>query len=657
MGKKSVNIDMKKKTAEVDSKKKSAAIDAKKKAADASTKKKSADVSGKKKTAAAPIGPLTERSKVPAAATWDVSCIYADEKAWRQDCAALKELLPRLAALQGSLGEAEKVKEALDLQCEAGRILDKAYAYAGLQHDTDTTAAPLQKMKGEAEALLAAFGEAAAFIEPELLALGAEKIETFFAAEPGLAEYRHYLENLLRLANHVLSAQEEALFAMGQLSRTAAADAFRSLTNADLTFPAAKDSKGNAVQVSNGNYSLLQTNGDRALRRTAFRSLHETYHKFRHTLAATLNGSARTAAYFAKAHRYPDTLTGCLAGDNIPTSLYDGLIAACHEHLEPLHEYCKLKKKALGCKTLHVYDLYAPLAGGKGGEGFALSYEKACALVEEALAPLGEEYCRILHEGLTSRWLDVYENRGKRSGAYSWSVYGVHPYVLLNYHPGYNSISTIAHEMGHALHSWFSTRSQSYINSEYTIFCAEIASTCNEILLLEHCLKKADAKQRLFLLNQYLEAVRTTVYRQTLFAEFERHIHGSVNSGRSLTAQELEDHWLELNRVYYGPALKVDEELRSEWSRIPHFYTPFYVYKYATGYAAASAFAGAILKKEEGAAERYLGFLRAGGSDYSLAILQKAGVDLTTAAPVTVTLQNFAAKTEELARLLGAKKG
>ncbi len=602
-------------------------------------------------------GAQLSRSQLPEAATWDVSHIYQDEAAWQADCAACKELLPKLAALKGSLADPAQTLAALELQFDLGRKLDRLYAYAGLQHDADTTAAHYQGLKGQAEALVAAFAEASSFIEPELLALGSAQVEAMFQAQPRLEEYRHYVANLLRLANHVLSAKEEALFAMGHLSRCSAADAFRSLTNADLAFPPAVDRKGRQVAVSNGNYSLLQASGDRSLRKSSFQALHNTYHSYRHTLAATLNGSAQTAYYFARSHNYPDTLNSCLAEDNIPASLYQGLIATCHEHLQPLHRYCRLKKRALGCKTLHPYDLYAPLVAPAVGDSYACSFEQACALVEEALAPLGEDYVRTLHQGLTSRWVDVYENAGKRSGAYSWGVYGVHPYVLLNYHPGYNSISTIAHEMGHAMHSYYSCRSQNYVNSQYTIFCAEIASTCNEILLLEHCLGQAGPQQRLYLLNQYLEAVRTTVYRQTLFAEFEAHIHGRISQGQALLAQELEAYWLELNQLYYGRHLKVDQELCSEWSRIPHFYTPFYVYKYATGYAAATAFATAILAEEEGAVERYLGFLQAGGSDYSLAILQKAGVDLTTPAPVATTLAKFAAKVEELAQLLAAAKG
>ena len=311
----------------------------------------------------------------------------------------------------------------------------------------------------------------------------------------------------------------------------------------------------------------------------------------------------------------------------------------------------ELKKDVLGYDELHPYDIYVPLSNA--GDSFACDFEVACEKITEALAPLGEKYLTTLKKGFSEGWIDIYENKGKRSGAYSWGVYGVHPFVLLNYQKRYNSISTIAHEMGHALHSYFSSSAQTYINADYTIFCAEVASTTNEILLLEHTLKHASDEQKIYLLNQFLEAVRTTVYRQVQFAEFEKFIHSEISAGRTLQAEKLENYWLDSNKRYYGEALTVDKELASEWSRIPHFYTPFYVYKYATGYSAATAFAASILKGEEGAVEKYLGFLHAGGSDYSLNILKNAGVDLNTPQPVTVTLQKFAEKVAELKKLLG----
>lgn len=596
-------------------------------------------------------GSSVERSAIPAACKWHVQDIYADEAAWRAACDEYKAKLPQLKAMQGTLVTGSAVLAALRLQDALAQLLDKIYAYARLQQDADNTDQHLQALSGEAEGLAASFSNANSFIEPEMLGLGREALEAMLQEEAGLDEYRFYIQNLLRQSAHILSAEKEAVFAQSHLATGTAAAAFRALVSADMQFPEIVDGNGNKASVSEGNYILNMTSPDRELRKNSFRTLMGTYHKYRNTLATTLTGSARTAYFFANVHNYKDTLEAALSEDNIPTSLYDGLIQTVHDNFAPLHEYIQLKKDVLGVSEFHPYDLYMPLS--QAGDSFACSFPEACARVEQALAPLGEEYVSTLHKGLTEGWIDVYENKGKRSGAYSWGVYGVHPFVLLNYQQRYNSISTIAHEMGHAMHSYFSSRAQTYINSEYTIFCAEVASTTNESLLLEYTLQHATDEQKIYLLNQFLEAVRTTVYRQVQFAEFEKYIHGEITAGRSLQAEKLEAWWLQSNKDYYGSALTVDEELASEWSRIPHFYTPFYVYKYATGYSAATAFASAILSGGEGAVQKYLGFLHAGGSDYSLNILKNAGVDLNTPQPVTVTLQKFAAKLAELKALLG----
>lgn len=596
-------------------------------------------------------GSNVAREQIPTACKWHISDIYAGENDWQAACEEYKSKLPQLQAMQGQLNTAAAVCAALKLQEELAKLLDKIYAYARLQQDADNTDQKLQALAGEAEGMAAAFSNANAFVEPEMLALGKEKLLQMLDEEPALAEYRFYIENMVRLSDHVLSADKEAVFAQSHLATGTAAAAFRALVSADMQFPEITDGQGNKANVSEGCYLLNMTSPDRVLRKNSFTGLMNTYHQYRNTLAATLTGSARTGYFYATVHNYKDTLEAALAEDNIPSSLYDGLIDTVHDNFAPLHEYIQLKKDVLGVDEFHYYDMYMPIS--TAGDSFACSFPEACAKVEEALAPLGKEYLTALHKGMTEGWIDVYENKGKRSGAYSWGVYGVHPFVLLNYQARYNSISTIAHEMGHAMHSYFSSQAQSYVNSEYTIFCAEVASTTNENLLLEHTLKHATAEQKIYLLNQFLEAVRTTVYRQVQFAEFERYIHGEITAGRSLQAEKLEEYWLQSNRDYYGPALTVDKELASEWSRIPHFYTPFYVYKYATGYSAATAFASAILSGEAGAVEKYLGFLHAGGSDYSLNILKNAGVDLKTPQPVTVTLQKFAAKLKELKALLG----
>lgn len=597
-------------------------------------------------------GSNVNRSDIPNTYKWHVNDIYADEAAWSEACTAFKKQLPTLKAMHGTLTNAANLAKALKLQDELSQMLEKIYAYARLQQDADNTDQHLQALAGEAEGLAAAFSSANAFLEPEMLALGNEKVETMLQSDPALAEYKFYITNLLRISSHILSADKEALFAESRLALSSSATSFRSLVSADMKFPAIVDGEGKETSVSEGNYLLNMTSADRTLRKNSFCGLMGTYHQYRNTLASTLTGNARAAYFNAKVHNYTDTLEAALNEDNIPTSLYEGLIQTVHDNFAPLHEYMQLKKDVLGYDELHPYDIYMPLAKN-AADSFACTFPEACARVEAALAPLGEEYVKTLHKGLTEGWIDTYENKGKRSGAYSWGVYGVHPFVLLNYQPRYNSISTIAHEMGHALHSYYSSQSQTYINADYTIFCAEVASTTNENLLSEHTLKQATDEQKIYLLNQFLEAVRTTVYRQVQFAEFEKFIHSEITAGRSLQAEKLENYWLEINRQYYGPALTVDEELASEWSRIPHFYTPFYVYKYATGYSAATAFSSAILSEGQEAVDKYLGFLHAGGSDYSLNILKNAGVDLTTPQPVTVTLQKFANKLQELKALLG----
>lgn len=594
-------------------------------------------------------GSNVARKDINDAYKWKIDDLYAAKEDWQDAAQNLKTQLTAFKNLQGQLGDAAKLLQALQEQAKLSEEISKIYAYARLQLDADNTDQSLQAMAGEAESLLSDFNNAVSFVEPEIIAQPQDFIKKCLA-DPAFAEFKFYLANLLRLAPHVLPAEQEALLSQAGLAMSAPAAIFRSLVSADMEFPPITDGEGNPATVSEGNYLLNMTSPDRTLRQNSFRTLMGTYHNYRNTLANTLTGQCRVSRFYATAHKYTDTLTASLAEENIPTELYHNLIATVHENLQPLHEYMELKKAALKLDELHPYDIYMPLSAA--GESFACTFEEACARVTEALAPLGEDYIATLKQAFKSRWIDIYENKGKRSGAYSWGIYGVHPYVLLNYQPRYNSISTIAHEMGHAMHSYLANQAQTYVNSDYSIFCAEVASTTNEILLLEHTLAHATDEQKIYLINQFLEAVRTTVYRQVQFAEFELYTHGEINAGRSLQAENLENYWLESNKTYYGPALSTDKELASEWSRIPHFYTPFYVYKYATGYSAATAFAEAILSGKENAVEKYLGFLKAGGSDYSLNILKNAGVDLTTPQPVAVTLQKFAQKVQELKALL-----
>ena len=558
-------------------------------------------------------GSLVSRSSIDSRFQWNINDIYPDQESWKTASQQFKKDVDAFSQYKGQLHDCQTLKTVLREQEKLSIIISKLYAYARLQQDTDNANQQFQALVGEAEALAAAFSNAVSFVEPELLLLSQEKLNDLLS-DSDFSDYRFYLNNLLRLSKHVLPKELD-------------------------------------VTVSEGNYLLNMTSNDRLLRRNSFKGLMTTYHKYRNTLANTLSSNCRVSAFYATAHKYHDTLEACLSEDNIPPSLYDGLIETVHENLKPLHEYIALKKEILGLDEFHAYDIYQPISNA--ADSFACDFDEAKVKVTAALSPLGYDYQAALQEGFDKQWIDIYENKGKRSGAYSWGIYGVHPYVLLNYQPRYNSISTLAHEMGHALHSYFSNKSQTYINSDYSIFCAEVASTTNEILLLEHTLKTASPEQKIYLLNQFLEAVRTTVYRQVQFAEFEKFIHNEINEGRTLQAAMLETYWLDSNKRYYGPALTVDAELASEWSRIPHFYTPFYVYKYATGYSAATAFASAILENKPKAVEKYLHFLASGGSDYSLNLLKTAGVDLSTPLPVTVTLHKFAEKLQELKTLLG----
>lgn len=595
-------------------------------------------------------GSQVSRSSINNEFQWKIDDIYPDAAAWHNACDDFKKSIPIFNKYRGQLSDKITLKAALSMQTQLSVTIGKIYAYARLQQDTDNGDQKFQALVGEAETLAAAWGNALSFLEPEILALPQKNLNELLTSKD-FQEYHFYLQNLLRLAAHVLPKEQEELLSLSQLATSGPAAIFRSLVSADMQFPLVKNSAGQEVPVSEGNYLLNMTSSDRTLRSNSFKGLLNTYYQYRNTLANTLSSNCRVSNFYAVTHKYSDTLESCLSEDNIPTSLYDGLIDTIHANLGALHEYIALKKEILALEEFHAYDIYQPISNA--ADSFACTFSEAQIKVKAALAPLGNDYLTALQKGFDNRWIDIYENKGKRSGAYSWGIYGVHPYVLLNYQQRYNSISTLAHEMGHALHSYFSNKKQTYINSDYSIFCAEVASTTNEILLLEHTLATATPEQKIYLLNQFLEAVRTTVYRQVQFAEFEKFIHNEISNGRTLQAEKLEAYWLDSNKRYYGPALTVDPELASEWSRIPHFYTPFYVYKYATGYSAATAFAAAILEQQPQAVEKYLHFLSSGGSDYSLNILKNAGVDLTTPQPVTVTLHKFSEKLAELKKLLG----
>ncbi|HMM22993.1 MAG TPA: oligoendopeptidase F [Selenomonadales bacterium] len=603
-------------------------------------------------TQAAPGGThVPEREEIPAEFQWKLGDIYSTDAEWQADYDKLNGLLPKVSRYTGKLAQsAQNLAECLKLRDEIGVIGGKLYGYARMHKDENTASAKYQALTGKVEALLAEAGAATAFIEPEILAIPGDKLAKFRQQEAGLKDYSFYFENLARQKQHVLSPAEEAILSRSSEATQTAENVFNMLAHADMRFPEVTDENGKKVQLSEGRYRSLIMSPDRRVREEAFEALFATYNQYRNTFAATLGGSVKKNVFYAKTRKYNSVLESALETDNVPLDVYDNLIATVHNNLDPLHRYVALKKKALGLSDIHMYDLYTPII-----RDVELTYEypEALKTIRQALAPLGPEYATILDKGFSSGWIDVYENKGKQTGAYSWGVYGVHPFVLLNFHNRYDDVSTIAHEMGHAIHSYYSHANQPYPTSGYTTFCAEVASTTNEILLIDHMLKTTtDKKQRLYLLNQYLESVRATVYRQTMFAEFEKIIYEKAEAGETLTADMLDELWHDLNVKYYGSEIVVDKDIDVEWARIPHFYWDFYVYQYVTGYSAATALADQIQKEGQPAQQRYIGFLKSGGSDYSLNILKRAGVDMSSPQPVEITLKKFSSLLDELEKLI-----
>ena len=581
---------------------------------------------------------------------WKLSDMYASDELWQSDFDNLKHTLSTVSQYKGSLTtSAENVADCFQLRDQIGITAGKLYAFARMHRDENSANSKYQAMTGKVESLLAEAGAATAFVEPELLALPDEKLNAF-RRHPRLAQYSFYFENLLRQKKHILSPAEEELLSRASEVTQASQNTFTMLARADMKFPQTIDESGNQVQLSEGRYRSFIMSPDRKVRQQAFQGLFNTYGQFRNTFAATLSGNVKQTMFYAKARKYDSALAAALESDNVPTEVYDNLIATVSNNLAPLHRYVALKKKFLNLTDIHMYDLYAPLGGDTK---LTIPYSEALELVKTGLKPLGDDYAANLQTGLTSGWIDVYENQGKQSGAYSWGTYGSHPFVLLNYNNRYDDVSTLAHEMGHALHSHYSHTTQPYSTSSYTIFTAEVASTTNEVLLMDYMLNKTtDKRQRLYLLNQQIEAIRATVYRQTLFAEFEKIIYSKAESGESITADMLESIWHDLNVKYYGTDIVVDKEIDIEWARIPHFYRSFYVYQYVTGYSAATALATQILTEGIPAQERYLSFLKSGGSDYSLEILKRAGVDMSSPAPIEITLRKFSDLLDELEKVL-----
>lgn len=581
---------------------------------------------------------LKDRSEIDSQYKWDLTRLYKDDAAWEQDLAGLSRQVQTVAAFAGHLKEAKTIREYLDASVALSRTLSNLYCYASMRRSEDTRAEAAQSMYARISAAYAGAVAALSFAEPEILALPEETLQEI-QKDDCLQEYRFVLENLVRQKPHALSAPEEKLLASLSEVMGAPADIADSLQDADLTFDSVKDSAGEEHEVTGSNYILLQTSSDRTLRENAFRSFYKTYRNHINTFAATYAGAVKAATAEAAARHYESSRAMSMAGENIPVEVYDNLVASVRAHLPLMYRYVKLRKRLLGIQELHYYDVYAPLTGESTAR---YTYDQAKQMVLDAVAPLGEEYCTEVRRGFAQRWVDVYPNKGKSGGAYSTGTYDSEPYIMTNFTGTLDSVSTLAHEMGHSMHSLLSRRTQPAQYADYTLFVAEVASTVNENLMIEQLLKTEQRPDtRLFLLNQYLENFKGTVFRQTMFAEFEREAHAMRERGEALSPAALNQLYGNLVRDYFGPELVMDEEVQLEWARIPHFYRPFYVYKYATGYSTAVALSEGILKEGESARKRYLEFLSMGGSAWPLEELRHAGVDLTTPAPVNAALEKF----------------
>lgn len=583
---------------------------------------------------------LPLRSEIDDEYKWDLEDIYNSDEEWEKDFKKVEELLEKVGDYQGRLVSSGKVLlKGLDLIMDIQEVVSRLYAYAHMRQDEDTSNQTYQALFNRAQTLYNRVASTTSFMVPEILTLSREEVERYIEDTKGLELYRHLLDNTLRQKEHYLSASEERLLAMAGDVTQGPDNIFSMLNNADLTFPMIKNEEGEEVRLTHGRYIEFMQSKNRRVREDAFKGLYSKYAEFINTFSTTLSTAVKGHIFYARARKYNSALEASLDDDNVPVAVYNNLINTVKENLEPMHRYISLRKRILGLDELHMYDIYAPLV--KEVE-MKIPFVEAKEKVLQGLKPLGDEYLGILREGFNSGWIDVYENKGKRSGAYSSGCYGVHPYVLLNYTDNLDNVFTLAHEMGHALHSYYSNKNQPFVYANYKIFVAEVASTLNETLLINYLLNHTDDEnEQRYLINHYLEQFRGTVFRQTMFAEFEKIIHEEAEKGNPLTPQLLKEIYHDLNVQYYGPEIVVDNEIDLEWARIPHFYYNFYVYKYATGFSAATALAGKILQKEDGAVERYLNFLKSGDSDYPLNLLKKAGVDLTSSAPIEAAIGTF----------------
>jgi oligoendopeptidase F len=594
---------------------------------------------------------LPPRSKVKPEDTWDLSSLYATDDAWEKGFKKLEKMFPKYETFRGRLGESAKVlAECLDFDEEFERLAERVGTYAFLKTTEDQGDSTYQRMQGRYQFVAVKASQAASFIRPEIMAIPAAKMKKFLAAAE-LAPYKLLLERMLRYQPHTLSDKEERLIAMQGEMAGAASKAFRQLIDADLKFGFVKDEHEQEIELSNTTFIQLLHSPNRKVRQTAFHQFYDVYSGHENTLAATLNGSIQKDIYYAQARNYPSALESSLFDDNVPVSVYDNLIASVRKGLPAVHKFYELRRKKMKLKEIHHYDTYVPIVADVEKK---TPWNQAVKLVLDALEPLGSEYCSALAKGFAERWCDRYPNRGKQSGAFSCGTYDGAPYMLMNYKPEVlNEVFTLAHEAGHSMHTYYSRAKQPFTYYNYTIFVAEVASTFNEQLLTKHLLDNAQSKaERAFLLNKELDGIRSTIVRQTMFAEFEKLTHATAESGEPLTVQAFKEIYRKLLNDYFGPDFKIDAELELECFRIPHFYRAFYVYKYATGLSAAIALSRRVLGGGEKELKDYLSFLSGGCSKYPLDLLRDAGVDMEQPGPVNAAMTQFAQMTDELAELL-----
>lgn len=588
---------------------------------------------------------IPSRSSIDSTYIWNVQALFPSLKEWNEELNGLVEskkppFWPTLASYKGTLDSGDqKVKEALLLLFEIGRKIDKLYTYAHLRHDEEITITQNKEAFEKITSLLHAFAEESSWFEPEVLSLP-QKVLDEYLKSPLLKEYRFHLEKILHLKPHTLTSEKEELLARSGKALSTASLAFSSLNNADLKFGKILDEKKQEHPLSHGLYQLYLRSPDRTLRENAFKQYHNTFANFENTLGELIHGQVEVHFFEARSRKYSSCLEASLYPKNIPTSVYHSLVSTVKKGLPSLHKYIKLRKKALKVDALHLYDMYVPIISHVE---MKMDYDKAEDLVIESVAPLGKEYQEILKNGLKKhKWVDRYENKNKRSGAYSSGCYDSYPYILMNYKGILRDVFTLAHECGHSMQSFLTNASQPFHYSRYPIFVAEVASTFNEELLMDLIVSRVTKKEeKAFLINEKIEDIRGTFFRQTLFAEFELLVHSFVESGVPITPQLLKEEYYKLNLAYFGPDVEVDKEVMIEWARIPHFYYNFYVYQYATGISAALALAEKVLEKKEGAKEAYLAFLKGGGSKYPVDLLKIAGIDITTPAPIEATIRTF----------------